>query len=245
MNFTPDQFAAAQERMKDMSSEDLAEQMRNAQSNYSRMNAMGVDPSMMATAMKMMQENPNLMRMAQDQMRNMTPEQLASMSNMAKRRYSGGENSSSKGGPGSGTGGRGARSSMGGPRLGGGVEGSTKSGEGAGSAGKAVKPISRLGKRILSMKEEGVALHRSKKYTEALDKYEDAILELDDTEHKIPENDLEALQQIREACHLNAAACHIEVKSYRKAVRECTAVIKQRGPHVKAFFRRATAKRKM
>jgi len=201
-NFTPEQLAAAQEQMKNMSPEQIQEQMAGMSNNYAAMNAMGIDPSMMQNAMNMMKNNPGMAKMAAEQMKNMTPEQAAQYSKMAKEQY----------------GKKGASS----------------------SSSATNQPLTGRGARAQKLKEQGTAFHKEKKYAAALDKYDDAILELDEIDIKGAGADRPSIEKLREACHLNAAACHISMKNYKRAIRECSAVISNK-PNAKAYFRRATA----
>jgi len=47
---------------------------------------MGMDPAMMKMSMKMMQENPNIMKSAQQMMEKMTPEEMVGGAQQEKRK---------------------------------------------------------------------------------------------------------------------------------------------------------------
>jgi hypothetical protein len=79
MNLSPEQMAQAQEQMKSMSPEELEAKMKSAggAEERLRMQQMGMDPGMYDQYMKMMQDNPEMLKMAQKQMADMSPAQMA------------------------------------------------------------------------------------------------------------------------------------------------------------------------
>mmetsp|Transcript_12006 Transcript_12006/g.29544 ORF Transcript_12006/g.29544 Transcript_12006/m.29544 type:complete len:653 (-) Transcript_12006:322-2280(-) len=211
MNFSPEQVAAAQEQMKNMSDEDIANAMKNFGAYGPQMSAMGIDPAMMQNAMNMMNNNPAMMKQAAQQMKNMSPEQMANMANMSRKPRTDTKRQ---------------------------TQGSSKSAP----SSSADAPLTGRGARANNLKEEGRKLFGQKNVEGALDKFEDAILELDEYEDTLKGPPGENVLKLREACHLNAAACHLKLKSFKKAIRECSAVL-QKTSSAKAYFRRATARK--
>eukprot|EP00466_Bigelowiella_natans_P000330 jgi/Bigna1/66264/fgenesh1_pg.1_\ len=261
MNFTPEQLRMAQEQMKNMTPEQMQEQMRNAQNNYAGMNAMGMDPAMMQNAMKMMQDNPAMMKMATEQFKNMTPEQL---SNAAKTMRGGGATGSSTS-PSSSS----SSSKPSAPLTGQAREAQKCKEEGVEFHKKKdfVKALDKYEDAFLVLdgmedSKSIIIIHTCHIHLSILiavavgffvhQTYLGSILltlvvilvHLLFAELRCKRSyDKEAVSKLREACHLNAAACHLQLKNYKKAIRECTAVIHDR-PNVKAYFRRATAREK-
>eukprot|EP00613_Pedinella_sp_CCMP2098_P062836 CAMPEP_0171984750 /NCGR_PEP_ID=MMETSP0993-20121228/273991_1 /TAXON_ID=483369 /ORGANISM="non described non described, Strain CCMP2098" /LENGTH=516 /DNA_ID=CAMNT_0012637585 /DNA_START=188 /DNA_END=1738 /DNA_ORIENTATION=+ len=88
----PATMAATADRMKSMQPEEMEvlikeiDNMDAAQKE--QLAAMGMDPAMMKMSMKMMQENPNIMKSAQQMMEKMTPEEMVESSRLAQEQMS-------------------------------------------------------------------------------------------------------------------------------------------------------------
>merc|ERR1711865_722299 len=84
-----DQMKAVNEQVKSMSSDDLASMMEQmtdmTPEQEARMKEMGVDPGMMKQSMKMMKDNPMMMKAAQAMMSKMSPEQMLQASQNAQK----------------------------------------------------------------------------------------------------------------------------------------------------------------
>ena len=214
MNLSPEQIAMAQEQMKNMSAEEMSARMANMNGlDYARAMGSGMDPSMMQNAMKMMRENPSMMKMAAEQMKNMSPEQLSRMSSFA-------------------AGGSGPAKSA--PNLRRSASAPTKSSE-------PVPELKGRGGEASRLKKEGTALHRKKEYKRALDLYGEALFELSEMDIK-SDPQAARLAILRDACYLNSAACYLELGKYKAAIRECNAVLRDAPKNAKALFRRAKAR---
>jgi len=87
-NMSQDQMKAVNEQVKNMD-DDGMKAMLEGMSNIgpeeeARMRAMGADPAMMKKAADMMQSNPMMRKAAQAMMKNMSPEQMAKVSEQAQ-----------------------------------------------------------------------------------------------------------------------------------------------------------------
>lgn len=88
-NLTPEQMNAVNDQVKNMSDDDMGT-MLDAMSEMSpaqeaRMKEMGVDPVMMRRAGEMMKNNPMARKAAQAMMKNMSPDQMLTMSQQAQQ----------------------------------------------------------------------------------------------------------------------------------------------------------------
>jgi len=99
-----------------------------------------------------------------------------------------------------------------------------------------------------SLKEEGTALFREKKFDDASTKYEDAAkLILDDDEMDDEGNNDEVVpdddRELYTACWSNAAMCHLKTNGWTDAIRASTMVLNVEGyeTNVKALYRRGLA----
>jgi len=86
---TPEQMAEVNDKVKDMSADEMGQMMEQMQNmgpeQEKRMREMGVDPNMMKQSLKMMKDNPMMMKAAQAMMSRMSPEQMLQASQNAQK----------------------------------------------------------------------------------------------------------------------------------------------------------------
>jgi hypothetical protein len=92
-NLTAEQLSTVNEKVKNMSGEDMAamlDDMGNmSPEQQARMKAMGVDPTMMMKTAELMKNNPMMRKAAEAMMKNMTPEMMKKASEQAQRQMAG------------------------------------------------------------------------------------------------------------------------------------------------------------
>mmetsp|Transcript_17692 Transcript_17692/g.52622 ORF Transcript_17692/g.52622 Transcript_17692/m.52622 type:complete len:276 (-) Transcript_17692:59-886(-) len=87
-DMSPETMKQAADALKNLSPEQIS-QMLNDVENMSedekkRLKSMGINPAMLQMSMKVMKQNPGVIKMAQEQMANMSPEQMKQASDMAQ-----------------------------------------------------------------------------------------------------------------------------------------------------------------
>jgi hypothetical protein len=92
-NLDPDQIKAVNERVKNMSEDDvetmLADMANMDDAQKERMKKMGVDPAMMQKTVAMMKDNPFMRKAAQSMVKNMSSEQMMDASRQAQQQMAG------------------------------------------------------------------------------------------------------------------------------------------------------------
>jgi len=92
-NLSGDQMKMVNEQMKSMSDEDLQSMLMQmadmTPEQEARMRAMGVDPNIMKTSVKMMKDNPLMRKAAQAMISKMSPEQMMQASQQAQKQMAG------------------------------------------------------------------------------------------------------------------------------------------------------------
>lgn len=221
----------AQSQMANMSPEQMMAQLKNMPPGM-------LPPHMrsgqMKAAMDMMSNNPDMFKQATAAMKNMTPEQMASMAKM---------------------------SGMASPEEA--PAGSVRSSPASPAKSSPASPRdvqSDLGKRVDKLKKQGNDHFGKEEYDEANAAYENAVSEL--IEHmpnaKVSAAEKAALLVLKDSLQLNLAASLLKQNSYRRAARECTEVLTRNLPDgassigsldaaararvAKASFRRAQAR---
>lgn len=91
-----------------------------------------------------------------------------------------------------------------------------------------------------SLKNEGNALYKDKKYQLAVQKYQEAVGRLSNIDID-SRQDKAQLWTLMDACRLNMAQCFLNDRDYLRADDLCSVVL-CRGPNYKAYFRRGTAR---
>uniref|UniRef100_A0A061SH88 Tetratricopeptide repeat-containing family protein n=1 Tax=Tetraselmis sp. GSL018 TaxID=582737 RepID=A0A061SH88_9CHLO len=90
-------------------------------------------------------------------------------------------------------------------------------------------------KASLELKEEGNALHRQQRFAEAVEKYSRAHANMET--HTSQEG-----RALRKACALNLASCCLKLDRSDEAIRLCTEVLAQDPSNPKALYRRGMAR---
>eukprot|EP00123_Amoebidium_parasiticum_P006681 comp17577_c0_seq1/m.17201 comp17577_c0_seq1/g.17201 ORF comp17577_c0_seq1/g.17201 comp17577_c0_seq1/m.17201 type:complete len:671 (-) comp17577_c0_seq1:237-2249(-) len=198
-NFSPEQIKAFQQQFQNCTPEQIQAMLKNMGPQQKLQAAqMGMSPEMLEQQLKMLSENPDLIRKTQEEMKNMTPEQIAATIPGASMQQPSSSGST--------------------PRA------STPTGT----------PLKgKLGK-IEKIKNDGNEFFRKQQYTEAIEKYEEALGELANESLGNKNEDAWALKS---TCHLNMATCLSKLGQHNRVLRECGEVLSQ-GPNRKALFRR-------
>ncbi|KAF1326373.1 Peptidyl-prolyl cis-trans isomerase, partial [Globisporangium splendens] len=92
-----------------------------------------------------------------------------------------------------------------------------------------------------SLKDQGNALFKEKKYWDAVHKYNEAASYMEDL-YDVAEDDKKVMKELQTTCYLNGAMSYLKIEDYAEAVSLATKALKNDAKSVKALFRRGVGR---